>query len=121
MHFNDLLIRLRTQALGGVATVVTVIGLLTHESDASPEKLWSSVAAVSFLLFLAWTTICVIDLCYYGRLLRGAVESLLVIESKTEGFIDFSHTIERTVKKRKDVGPGKSRNRASWQSRFFTP
>jgi hypothetical protein len=35
MHFNELLIKLRTQALGAVATIVTAAGFLVSRQSAS--------------------------------------------------------------------------------------
>jgi len=49
MHFNDLLIRLRTQALGGVAALSTLVGLFAKTS-ASVNTSWK-IAAVFFLSF----------------------------------------------------------------------
>src|SRR5258708_7784686 len=101
MHFNDLLIRLRTQALGGVATIVTAASFLTsRQSTSSPSEPWGEVAAVSILLLFAWATIWMIDVCYYSRLLRGAVVALLEIEKLTKGRINFSHTVEQVVRRK---------------------
>jgi TRAP-type uncharacterized transport system fused permease subunit len=71
MHFNGLLIHLRTQALGAVATVVTAAGFLFTRS---PNEPWWAVFAVSLLLLLAWCTLWMIDVCYYSRLLLGCCE-----------------------------------------------
>jgi hypothetical protein len=100
MHFNDLLIRLRTQALGGVATIVTAAGFLASGQAAkTAQQAWEAVALVSGLLLVGWITVWVIDVCYYNRLLRGAVLALLKLETKTKHEIDFSHTVEQAVRK----------------------
>jgi hypothetical protein len=51
MHFNELLIRLRTQALGAVATIVTAAGFLVSRESVEP---WWAVSVVSVLLLIAW-------------------------------------------------------------------
>src|ERR1700726_4191555 len=96
MHFNELLIRLRTQALGAVATIVTAAGFLVGRGSASvTDEPWWAVSAVSLLLLIAWCTLWMIDLFYYCKLLRGAVNSLLKLERESEGMIDLSTNIER--------------------------
>jgi hypothetical protein len=50
---------------------------------------------VSLLLLIAWCTLWMIDLFYYCKLLRGAVNSLLKLERESEGMIDLSTNIER--------------------------
>ncbi len=112
MHFNELLIRLRTQALGGVATIVTVAGFLAGRKET--EEPWTVVSAVSLLLLLAWCTLWMIDVCYYSRLLRGAVNGLLKIERESEGLIYFSTEIEARF-----GPPDEHSTRASWQARVF--
>jgi hypothetical protein len=100
MHFNDLLIRLRTQALGGVATIVTAAGFLASGQAAkSAQQAWEAVMLVAGLLLVGWITVWVIDVAYYNRLLRGAVLALLKLETNTKYEIDFSHTVERAVRK----------------------
>jgi hypothetical protein len=101
MHFNDLLIRLRTQALGGVAALSTLVGLFAKTS-ASVHTSWK-IAAVFFLFVcFLWVAVWIIDFCYYNRLLLGAVVALIALEerSKTEmrvRHIDLSTMIERAV------------------------
>ena len=96
MHFNDLLIRLRTQALGGVATIVTAAGFLTsRQSLTAASEPWGAVAAISILLLLAWVTIGFMDFCYYNKLLRGAVLGLIAIEKLSNGRIKFSHRVSK--------------------------
>lgn len=95
MHFNELLIRLRTQALGAVATIVTAAGFLVSRQMPLSAEPWWAVSAVSVLLLLAWCTLWMIDVCYYSRLLRGAVNCLLKIERESHGELDLSSSIER--------------------------
>jgi hypothetical protein len=120
MHFNDLLIRLRTQALGGVATIVTAAGFLaTREGTSHSPDPWGVVAWVSPLLLLAWGTIWIIDARYYSRLLRGAVVALPRLEDLSEGNIDFSHRVEEVVTRRKNVSFVDLEKQSSWPAHLF--
>lgn len=120
MHFNDLLIKLRTQALGGVATIVTAAGFLASRQTAtSTAEEWEAVALVSVLLLVGWITVWLIDVCYYSRLLRGAVVALLDIEKKTKGAIDFSQTVEKVVRKTKQVSLEDLERGSGWQVKLF--
>lgn len=79
MHFNDLLIKLRTQALGAVAAISTLVGIFGRTSGDNKES-WEIAATVFFFLCLFWIAIWVIDFCYYNRLLLGAVAAILELE-----------------------------------------
>jgi hypothetical protein len=79
MHFNDLLIRLRTQALGGVAALAAVAGVIVR-GDLAPTLRWSVLACAFLLLILFWAAVWILDMRYYNRLLHGAVKALLEIE-----------------------------------------
>ena len=81
MHFNDLIIRLRTQALAGVAAISAVVGLFAKSQDLKLD--WQMAMAVFFMLCLFWIAIWIIDFCYYNRLLAGAVAALLDIETRS--------------------------------------
>jgi hypothetical protein len=110
MHFNELLIRLRTQALGAVATIVTAAGFLVSRQSASvSDEPWWAVSAVSLLVLIAWCTLWMIDLFYYCKLLRGAVNSLLRIERESGGLIDLSTNIERLFRP-----PDENETRLNW-------
>lgn len=80
MHFNDLLIRLRMQALGVVAALSTLIGIFTKTDVAIT---WEIAAGVFGGLFLFWIAIWILDFGYYNRLLIGAVAALVGIEQKS--------------------------------------
>lgn len=79
MHFNDLIIKLRIQALGGVAALSTVAGVIAkvkHEVNFN----WA-ILLISFLfLSVLWIAIWILDFGYYNKLLQGAVEEVLRIE-----------------------------------------
>jgi hypothetical protein len=112
MHFNELLIRLRTQALGAVATIVTAAGfLMSRESSTEP---WWAVSAVSVLVLIAWCTLWMIDVCYYSRLLRGAVNALLKIERESEGMLELSTAVEKLF-----GVPDENAVKLNWPVRLF--
>ena len=101
MHFNDLLIKLRTQAIGGVAAIATVVAVIS-KGDTSSSFNWAIMASVFFFLIVFWVAVWVLDFKYYNRLLLGAVDALLEIEnlSKTCTHVkelSLSHKIEDAV------------------------
>jgi hypothetical protein len=115
MHFNELLIRLRTQALGAVATIVTAAGLVLHQSGSTTTgEQWPAICAVSVLLLLVWGSLWMIDVSYYSKLLRGAVNALVEIENGSEEMINLSCHIEKLV-----TGKAGVSDRINWQVRFF--
>lgn len=101
MHFNDLIIRLRTQSLGGVAAVATVATVLSR-GDITHEVRWGTLTATFFLLSLFWVAVWVLDFGYYNRLLLGAVDALIELEKQSANGtharkIDLSTRIEAAV------------------------
>lgn len=100
MHFNDLLMRFRTQALGGLATVATLAGLLSKDAKAASAEL-----PVFFgVLLLFWIAAWQLDQRYYSRLLAGAVAELEAFEKNaSKDSVDgtqriaLSTTIERVA------------------------
>lgn len=102
MHFNDLLIRIRTQSLAAVAAFATVAGLLLKDESISHELRWGTLTVVFVALIIFWIAIWVLDFTYYNRLLLGAVKALIEIEKhSTEGnrvaSINLSTCIENAV------------------------
>src|ERR1700737_1325484 len=102
MHFNDLLIRIRTQSLAAVAAFATVAGLLLKEGSISHELRWGTLIVVFAALSIFWLAIWILDFTYYNRLLLGAVNSLMEIEKQsTQGnsvsAINLSTQIENAV------------------------
>jgi hypothetical protein len=100
MHFNDLLIRLRTQALAGVAALSTLVGIFTKTDSIHVS--WQIASDVFVLLIMFWVAIWAIDRCYYNRLLVGAVNALRDIEQESKKanpnlVIDLSTQIELNV------------------------
>ena len=101
MHFNDLLIKLRTQALGAIAALATIIGVFAKAGEDRHTS-WEMVAFAFATLFAFWLAIWVIDFCYYNRLLKGAVAALLEVERQSNAElyiqnIDMSTKIEAAV------------------------
>lgn len=115
MHFNGLVIKLRTQALGGIAAIITLSGLSVNFVSKSTTSIqWVILAGTFVFLLLVWVAIWIIDMQYYNRLLQGAVRAIIECESKTEGRITLSTTIERQFGNRnseKDI--------AAWPQRCF--
>ena len=101
MHFNDLLIRLRTQSLAGVAAVSAVIGIFSKEGSPADIHLDWAIAQAIFLAMIGfWIAIWCLDIGYYNRLLNGAVNAIEQLEAQTaadatfDGEIEMSRTIE---------------------------
>lgn len=101
MHFNDLLIKLRTQALAAVAAISAIAGIFS-KNGSNDQVSWGLAAAVFFFLCFFWIAIWVIDFRYYNRLLLGAVNAILNLELESKDkthirYINISTEIERAV------------------------
>jgi len=98
MHFNDLLMRLRTQALAGVAAISAVVGIFTKSDTAAIQLDWIVAGWLFIALAMFWIAIACLDLLYYNRLLLGAVNAITSLERqlKAAAFsgIDLSTHIE---------------------------
>jgi hypothetical protein len=99
MHFNDLLIKLGTQAIGGVAAITTLTAVISSKNTVF---LWDTMAVVFFFLAIFWVAVWLLDFKYYNRLLLGAVHALKQVEklSETEEFVtqlELSHIVEKSV------------------------
>lgn len=102
MHFNDLILQLRIQALGGVAAISTLVGLFSKDSPFGVGTSWEIATGLLGALCFFWTAIWIIDFCYYNRLLLGAAAALFVLEeaSKTNSriaSIDLSTQIASAI------------------------
>jgi hypothetical protein len=100
-HFNDLLMKLRTQALAGVATLSTAVGIFA-KSESQSANVWQLAGFTIIGLCLVWIAIWVLDAFYYNRLLAGAVHALKQIENESKSNrhvpeIGFSTAIEDVV------------------------
>ena len=112
MHFNDLLIRLRTQALGGVAALAALAAVMVR-GDLTASLRWSVLACAFILLILFWVAVWILDLRYYNRLLHGAVKALLEIEELSRdnrplAGLTLSTRIEETAERGIGQGPGEN-------------
>jgi len=110
MHFNDLIIRLRTQSLGAVAAFATIAAVVS-KSDTMAELRWGLLTGTFALLIVFWVAVWVLDLGYYDRLLTGAVDALLDIEKKSQDS-KFVDRIDLSTKIEESVTSGGSGNKA---------
>lgn len=103
MHFNDLLMRLRSQSVAGIAAISTLVGLFSKEGLADIRMSWLAAAAIFLAMALFWVAIWCLDFFYYNRLLSGAVAALTALEgqikSGTVENIQMSTTIEAEFRK----------------------
>lgn len=106
MHFNDLIIRLRTQSIGGLAALATILGIILHAQSGNNETFNYGLAVLATIcLMILWVAIWVLDLRYYNRLLEGSVNAILELEKNKEEFlekrkINLSSNIEKAFKAR---------------------
>jgi hypothetical protein len=105
MHFNDLIMRLRTQALGAVAALSTLVGLFAKADLGPSGSTWEVAGLVFAGLAIFWAAIWVLDFCYYNQLLIGSVAALLELEKESAASATISHIrmstfIEEAVYKR---------------------
>ena len=92
MHFNDLIIRLRIQSIGGIAAIAAILGIFLQKDDGKNKIFKCILATVSlFFLLICWSAIEKLDLQYYDRLLEGSVNAILELENDKEAFLDDSH------------------------------
>jgi hypothetical protein len=106
MHFNDLIIKLRVQSIGGIAAIATILGIfLKGNSDNNCASFNYCLGAIALLvLMIFWLAIYCLDMKYYNRLLEGSVNAILELEKKKsflekEG-IKLSTNIENAFSKR---------------------
>lgn len=120
MHFNDLIIRLRTQALGGVTAIsaLSAIAINFSAAPASSEQ-WDVIFGTLLFLMLAWIAIAILDLFYYHTLLLGAVDALLEVEKGTS--IVLSTRIEQRFRRGTPVSEEKRRTVGHWATERAWP
>lgn len=106
MHFNDLLMRLRTQSLAGIAAISALVGLFSNTEGGTVAQLdWLVAEAIFIAIGAFWIAIWCLDLLYYNRLLSGSVRAITKLEGQTkpdmafDGEIDMSTTIEAEFKR----------------------
>ena len=93
MHFNELIIKLRVQALGGLTISGTLAtALFKGENGSNSLKL-----LVPFFL-AGWIAIYFIDMHYYNRLLSGAADAIVELEEQFKS-IKLSKKITEEIRK----------------------
>jgi len=83
VHFNDLILRLRVQALGGVAAVAALASFLMKEHPTGLIG-WQVLTVAFAVLLVFWIALWLLDRLYYNRLLLGAIDAILEIESASQ-------------------------------------
>ena len=97
MHFNDLLMRLRSQSLAGIAALSALVGIFTKEVGPSIQLDWLIAEALFSAMALFWVAIWCLDLLYYNRLLAGAVKAIRQLESQTGPNASFDGTVNMST------------------------
>jgi hypothetical protein len=92
MHFNDLMMRWRLQAVGGLATLITISGFVVGDATTFAVR-YRAMLILSGTLAVVWLGVAIIDLFYYRKLLRGAIDGILRLETLTPE-IQLSTVIE---------------------------
>jgi hypothetical protein len=80
MHFNDLLLRFRSQALGGLTALGTLAAVFISAKGVAAMYQPVFFGALLILWVAAW----ILDTGYYSLLLKGAVADLRALEKRTE-------------------------------------
>ncbi len=122
MHFNDLILKIRIQALAAVAAISTVVGFFNRNGEN--EFSWGLTFAVFFFLCLFWIAIWILDFRYYNRLLLGAVDALLELEkaSKVNDYISeiqLSTLIEDAVGGNHKLNPQEHKIKSAGRNWFY--
>lgn len=102
MHFNDLIIRLRTQALAGVAALSALTGFFAKADFGALSHSWLIAGVVFGGLAFVWIAVWILDFGYYNRLLIGSIAAIVVLEErskthKTISAIQLSTLVEDAV------------------------
>lgn len=108
MHFNDMLLRLRIQALAGVAALAVLASIFSNVRTFNFQGTWLIASAAFFGLMLIWIAIWLLDRNYYTRLLMGSVDALLALEKTSKDgkdceYIDLSTRIDNCVRQKRKV------------------
>jgi hypothetical protein len=103
MHFNDLIMRWRLQAIGGLAGLVTLAGFVVGDAATLTVR-YRAMVILSGVLTFGWVGVALIDLLYYRRLLQGAVKAILVIE-RDHPRITLSTLIENEAASASTIAP----------------
>lgn len=102
MHFNDLLMRLRSQSLAGIAAASTLVGIFTKEGVSDIHVGWLAATAIFAAMGSFWLAIFCLDFFYYNRLLTASVKAITALEaaitSNSVDRIEMSTVIEAEFK-----------------------
>lgn len=106
MHFNDLIMRWRLHAMGGLAGLVTVAGFVVGDAATLAAR-YRAMLILTGVLTFAWVAVALIDLLYYRKLLEGAVRALLQLEEKYQrgGAITFSTQVDHSASRGAKLAP----------------
>ena len=90
MHFNELIIRLRVQSIGGIAAIATILGIFLKDKSGNNYNSFNyCLAAIALVvLMMFWLAIYFLDMKYYNRLLEGSVNAILELEKNKNGFLE---------------------------------
>lgn len=103
MHFNELIMRWRLQAIGGLAGLVTLAGFVVGDAESLLVR-YRAMLLLSLVLTFGWIGVGIIDLFYYRRLLQGSVDAILRLESQMKT-IDLSTAIENKAGRGGEIAP----------------
>lgn len=84
MHFNDLLMRLRTSSLAAIAALTTLVGIFADGPTESVSIDWAVAAGLFSAMSFIWIAIFCLDFLYYNKLLSGAVAALIQLERNVQ-------------------------------------
>jgi hypothetical protein len=106
MHFNDLIMRWRLHAMGGLAGLVTVAGFVVGDAATLAAR-YRAMLILTGVLTFAWVAVALIDLLYYRKLLEGAVKALVELEGKYQkgGAINFSRRVSHSADEGAKLAP----------------
>lgn len=99
MHFNDLLMRLRSQSLAAVGALASVAGFAFKGEAGAFATNWHALVAAFGALSVFWVGIWVLDFAYYNRLLArrgkraGAIEKASAAGKTTLDRLNLSHEL----------------------------
>jgi hypothetical protein len=124
MHFNDLIIRLRFQALAGLAGISAIVSIVGRSGSQSAGVSSNVLGGFFLLLVPLWIAIWVLDRFYYDKLLTGAIKAIRDLESSkgrpshVPPSILLSTTIEREFRKEASAKRAGDATRGKWVDRI---
>lgn len=82
MHFNELIIQYRLQILGGTGGLLALFSFLVNSTTDDHKKRIRIRPYISLVFLVIFSAAAVLDVYYYSKLLSGAVEVIVDLESK---------------------------------------